>query len=125
MLIKQNSTFAKPDVRATRLHEIKRKVVSRNITAVSAAMENIESGSVVQVMNGPGAGLTLIVKHVWKGTLWGESGHERYGYGSMVAALARNCRILEYGPNGPGAGGRGGGPAEDADYDMFSDSELD
>lgn len=106
MLMMMSSTPDRPDVRATRLHDMKRKIMTRNISAVDAQMENVESGSMVQVMDGPGKGLTLTVEHIWKGTLWGKA-RDIQEHGGMVTVKARNCRI--HGANKAAAGGRGFG----------------
>ena len=54
MLMMISSTPERPDVRAVRLHDMRRKLLTRSITAVDAQMESIEQGSMVRVIEGPG-----------------------------------------------------------------------
>ena len=54
MLMMQSSTTDRPDVRATKLTDMRRRLITRNINAVDAQMETIENGSMVRVIDGPG-----------------------------------------------------------------------
>ena len=92
MLMMQSSTPDRPDIRAARLHDMRRRVNTRNISAVDAQMETIESGSMVRVIDGPGKGLTLTVQHIWKGTVFGKA-RDIQDHGGMVTVRARHCRI--------------------------------
>ena len=73
MLMMQSSNPDRPDVRAVRLHDMRRKVMTRGISAVDAQMETIEVGGMCRVVEGSGKGLTVTVQHIWKGTLWGKA----------------------------------------------------
>ena len=92
MLMMQGSTADRPDIRAAKLHDMRRKVSTRNISAVDAQMETIEPGSMCRIQEGPGKGLTLTVQHIWKGTLWGKA-RDVADHGGLIVAKARNCRV--------------------------------
>ena len=103
MLMMQSSNPDRPDVRAVRLHDMRRKVMTRGISAVDAQMETIEVGGMCRVVEGPGKGLTVTVQHIWKGTLWGKA-RDISDHGGIVVVRARNCRIHGANKRDAGAG---------------------
>ena len=56
-------------------------------------METIENGSMVRIVDGPGKGMRLTVKHINRGTLWGKVRGDVADFGGIVAVKARSCRV--------------------------------
>ena len=101
VLMMQNSSFDRPDVRPARLHDMRRKVNTRGLSAVDGSMETVEVGSMARVADGPGKGMTITVVHIWKGVLWGKA-RDVAEHGGIVVVRARDCRV--HGARGAGAG---------------------
>jgi transcription elongation factor SPT5 len=91
VLMMQTSSAERPDVRPVRLHDMRRKLNTRNLSAVDGSMETVEIGSMCRVHDGPGKGLTLTVVHIWKGVVWGKA-RDVSEHGGIVVVRARDCR---------------------------------
>lgn len=92
VLMMQTSSADRPDVRPVRLHDMRRKVNTRNLSAVDGSMETVEIGSMCRVHDGPGKGLTITVVHIWKGVLWGKA-RDVSEHGGVIVCRARETRI--------------------------------
>ena len=93
MVMMASSTADRPDVRPVKLHDMRRKLMDRRVTASDAGMETIENGSMVRIVDGPGKGMRLTVKHINRGTLWGKVRGDVADFGGIVAVKARSCRV--------------------------------
>jgi transcription elongation factor SPT5 len=102
VLMMQTSSVDRPDVRPARLHDMRRKVNTRGLSAVDGSMETLEVGSMARVADGPGKGMTITVVHIWKGVLWGKA-RDVAEHGGIVVVRARDCRA--HGARGGGGGG--------------------
>jgi transcription elongation factor SPT5 len=104
VLMMQSSSADRPDVRPARLHDMRRKVNTRGLSAVDGSMETMEVGSMARVADGPGKGATITVVHIWKGVLWGKA-RDVAEHGGIIVVRARDCRV--HGARGGGGGGGG------------------
>ena len=102
VLMMQSSSADRPDVRPARLHDMRRKVNTRGLSAVDGSMETVEVGSMARVADGPGKGATITVVHIWKGVLWGKA-RDVAEHGGIIVVRARDCRV--HGARGGGGGG--------------------
>ena len=102
VLMMQSSSVDRPDVRPARLHDMRRKVNTRGLSAVDGSMETVEVGSMARVADGPGKGATITVAHIWKGVLWGKA-RDVAEHGGIIVVRARDCRV--HGARGGGGGG--------------------
>ena len=92
MLMMQSSSVDRPDVRPVRETDMRRKVNTRNLSAVDGSMETVEIGSMCRVHDGPGKGLTITVVHIWKGVVWGKA-RDIAEHGGIVVVRARETRV--------------------------------
>ena len=92
VLMMQSSSADRPDVRPARLHDMRRKVNTRGLSAVDGSMETVEVGSMARVADGPGKGATITVVHIWKGVLWGKA-RDVAEHGGIIVVRARDCRV--------------------------------
>ena len=60
----------RPNVKACKLADFKRKMNSRNQTAQDGAMELIDVGSIVRINEGQLKDVNATVEHIYKGTIW-------------------------------------------------------
>ena len=63
-------TLERPNVKACKLADFKRKMNSRNQTAQDGAMELIDVGSIVRINEGQLKDVNATVEHIYKGTIW-------------------------------------------------------
>ena len=93
----------RPEIRPVKLHELKKKLLSRNISAQDAHMDTIDQGSMVRIIDGKYKDTTGTVEHIFKGTLWIRARHVQE-HGGIVCIRARNC-VAHGGNKGSQIGG--------------------
>jgi len=80
----------RPEIKPVKLHELKKKLLSRNISAQDAHMDTIDQGSMVRIIDGKYKDATGTVEHIYKGTLWIRARHVQE-HGGIVCIRSRNC----------------------------------
>ena len=95
-------TLERPNVKACKLSDFKRKMNSRNQTAQDGAMELIDVGSIVRINEGQLKDVNATVEHIYKGTIWVKArGVQRDG--GIVCLRSRQCFV--HGGQGTRQGG--------------------
>tara|TARA_B100000475_G_scaffold199078_1_gene180728 strand:+ start:1128 stop:4475 length:3348 start_codon:yes stop_codon:yes gene_type:complete len=95
-------TLERPNVKACKLADFKRKMNSRNQTAQDGAMELIDVGSIVRINEGQLKDVNATVEHIYKGTIWVKArGVQRDG--GIVCLRSRQCFV--HGGQGTRQGG--------------------
>ena len=85
-------TLERPNVKACKLADFKRKMNSRNQTAQDGAMELIDVGSIVRINEGQLKDVNATVEHIYKGTIWVKArGVQRDG--GIVCLRSRQCFV--------------------------------
>ena len=96
-------TSDRPEIKAVKLHDLKKKLFSRNISAQDAHMDTIDQGSMVRIIDGKYKDATGTVEHIYKGTLWVRARHVQE-HGGIVCIRSRNC-VAHGGNKGSQVGG--------------------
>lgn len=97
-------TPERPEIKSVKLHDLKKKMFSRNISAQDAHMDTIDPQSMVRIIDGKYKDTTGTVEHIYKGTLWIRARHVQE-HGGIVCIRARNCVV--HGSNKSGQVGGG------------------
>ena len=96
-------TSDRPEIKPVKLHDLKKKLFSRNISAQDAHMDTIDQGSMVRIIDGKYKDATGTVEHIYKGTLWIRARHVQE-HGGIVCIRSRNC-VAHGGNKGSQIGG--------------------
>jgi transcription elongation factor SPT5 len=82
----------KPDVRICRLPDLKRKLTDKRGVVIDAARNEIRSGDIVEVIDGPLRGRNGTAQHVMRGYVFMQS-RQVPDHGGYSVVQSRACRV--------------------------------